>query len=70
MSPAETRILAALRSRPMTVNQIADHVFVEPSYLRHLLRRLSDSGVVRQGGSATRDGMVKGATPRYWERVA
>lgn len=69
MSPAETRIVQALAIRPMTVNELANAIYVEPGHLRHLLRRLSDARLVRLGTTAPRS-QVKGATPRYWERVA
>jgi len=69
MSPAETRIVQALAVRPMTVNELANTVYVEPGHLRHLLRRLSDARIVQIGAHAPRS-QVRGATPRYWERVA
>jgi len=69
MSPAENRIVKALAVRPMTVNELANTVYVEPGHLRHLLRRLADARVVRIGARAPR-AQARGATPRYWERVA
>lgn len=67
MTPAETRIVAALHARPLTAPEIAKAAYMDQSRARVLLHRLSDRGLVKQGSIVPRKPTVRGIAPRYWE---